>query len=351
MSGVLQSNTAGSGWETLHTDVVKFLIAPNGTLYYLRSDGWLCANGTASWANTRDFAIDPASRLYWLGTGGLLQRYIPASGWERLGTNVRKFAVSAIGTVYDLRGDDGLYANGVKNWANTRDFAIDPAGRLYWLGTGGLLQRYNSGSGWETLGSNVRKFVVAPIGTVYDLRVDNWLYANGSKSWANTRDFAVDPAGRLYWHGNSGLLQRYTAGSDWETLAEWVVSFELTNLEPGYTVVTAPPPAPSVPPTVPQPTVAQPTARDYVQMAYGELVSGAIGGDYYPVYLDNFSDQVIIVKFITTIETTFMNGQSVDYYEREYTLQRRQRLVVDRKPVFASAQYNYAITGARFASE
>jgi hypothetical protein len=224
-SGVLQRYTAGSGWETLDPNVLKFSVAPNATLYYLLSDGWLCEDGLRSWANTRDFAIDPASRPYWLGTGGLLQRYNAGSGWETIGTNVRKFAVAPIGTVYDLRDDDGLYENGSKRWANTGDFAVDPAGRLYWLGTGGLLQRYNAGSGWETLGTNVRKFAVAPIGTVYDLRDDDWLYANGSKSWANTHDFAIDPAGRLYWLGTGGLLQRYNVGSDWETLGTDVRKF------------------------------------------------------------------------------------------------------------------------------
>jgi hypothetical protein len=216
-------DAAGKHYED--RDVVKYALGNDNTVYDLNSGGTLAVNGTPGWGNTRDFALDATGTLYWLGTGGLLQKQV-AGGWQDIGVGMVKFGFRSDGSVFSLGSDGWLYQDGQRGWANTRDFAISPGGQVYWLGNDAsnhLLQKQVPG-GWQDVASGVVKFGFRSDGSVFSLGSDGWLYQDGQRGWANTRDFAIGPSGQVYWLGTGGLLQKQVPGG-WLNLDTGVRSF------------------------------------------------------------------------------------------------------------------------------
>ena len=188
------------GWENVHsyaTDTVKFFLAPDGTCYSLSTDNQMALNGAPpTWGNTLDFAVAKDGTVYWLGTRGLLQKKAPGSSrWENVHsypTNTIKFSLAPDGTCYSLSADNKMAVNGAPpSWGNTRDFAVAKDGTVYWLGTGGLLQKKAPGSSrWDNVHSYpvyITKFNLDQNGNCYSLSTDNKLAKNGvPQNWDST---------------------------------------------------------------------------------------------------------------------------------------------------------------------
>lgn len=210
--------------ELLPSATLVKTIEHNGLTYSLDSNGWLSVNGVQVWNQTQDFSFGNDGTLYWLSTYGLLER-TTGQGWQTLGQEVEKYAVSEVNSVYSLHADHWLSVDGVRVWSQTADFSMSLDGSLNWLSTFGLLQR-NSGEGWETLGQEVVKYTVGEGNRVYSLQANDWLCVDGIPVWSQTKDFALDVSGSLYWLSTYGLLQRQFEGS-WETIERGVAAFEL----------------------------------------------------------------------------------------------------------------------------
>ncbi len=230
-SGALrQLAPGGSFWQTVATNVVKFVVDTDGTVYSLRTDSYLYINRNMSLPDTQDIARGADGSIYWLGNGGVLgyalKRRDPATGaWLNLMPNVSKVALTDTGTWYAL-GRGGSLADGTGGLkGDVQDFGLLPDGTAVALSTdGSVLQK--TAAGWQTVSAGFKKLAVGPFGQVYTLAGDGRLFAGDDTSWTNTADFTLGPTGTLYRLDTDGLLQRQTA-SGWQNLATGVTRYAL----------------------------------------------------------------------------------------------------------------------------
>ncbi len=129
-SGSLWRLPASGSWSRLETNVTRFDVHPDGTVYSLSGDGWLRVDGVGTLNRTHDFALNANHAVYRLAEDGLLQR-LPCGGtWESCDSQVTKFAVRADGAVVRLKSDGHLMKEGDMLGATIQDIRIDALGRL-----------------------------------------------------------------------------------------------------------------------------------------------------------------------------------------------------------------------------
>jgi len=154
--------TAGNVTKTQEIAGSTFALAPNGTAFSLKGTD-LLANGQVVCAGVKDFALANDGTLHALKTTGDLLKSTQgglAGSFTTTNTNVSRIALRGGTDLHYLKGTDLYRSNSsVPSWTNTRDFAIDAGGTLYWLGTGGLLQKQIPG-GWLNLAKGVQSFQV-----------------------------------------------------------------------------------------------------------------------------------------------------------------------------------------------
>ena len=112
----LTSQVTLSGYESADSlkfanpnEIEKSVVAADGKVWALQSNGDLWVFGEVSWSNTFDFDLDLQNRAVLLNTDGLLERSwqpLGFGGWEALGNDVLKFAIpkagSKAGIVFNL---------------------------------------------------------------------------------------------------------------------------------------------------------------------------------------------------------------------------------------------------------
>jgi GH24 family phage-related lysozyme (muramidase) len=219
VTGFFQRLPLGGTWETLDTDLIKFSMLADGSVYSLGVDGWLNVNGVESYGNTKDFFFEgSADTLYWRSNADLFQRLLPSGVWETLDSDVTKWSFGADGSIYTLGRDGWINVNGIPSYGNTKDFALDDQQTLYWQSTSDLFERLQFNSAvWETLDNDVSTFTRLSDGTIYSLGADGWLNIDGVPSYANTKSFSVNDERVLYWQGTTGYFERLRPGHAWET--------------------------------------------------------------------------------------------------------------------------------------
>ncbi len=180
------------------------------------------------------------SSLYQLDNGSLW-RY-NSSGWSLIIGNVTQFALSPSGSnVYVISGGElDAYTYGVGwNWdiaTNVTSFALSPSGSTFYDVSGGVLNAYTYGVGWNwDVATNVTSFALSPSGsTFYDVsggELDAYTYGVGW-NWdiaTNVTSFALSPSGSTFYDVSGGVLNVYTYGVGWNwDVATNVTSFALS---------------------------------------------------------------------------------------------------------------------------
>jgi hypothetical protein len=146
--------------------------------------------------NVVSAGVDGAGCVFDLRADHSLNR-LGATGWQQIDSSTVKFAVPTTGPyagmALDLRADGGLYVGGSLVWGTTKDFAVTPAGALYWLGAEGTFWRINPDGNRDWLSTNgeVTNYVLSSDGTVYSLTSSGEL----DRSAAGGAKAVVDPSG------------------------------------------------------------------------------------------------------------------------------------------------------------
>ena len=139
-----------------------------------------------------------------------------------------KTEVAPNGSTYSLDSENWLSINGNRYWSKTQDFAFAANGNFVWHSTSNLLQRH-SGRGWETLDTDAEKFIVNAKSKVYSLDANALLSVNGVGAWGRTNDFHVSDDMSLFWHSDTGLLQKLPNGGPWQTIDTQVQEFAIRH--------------------------------------------------------------------------------------------------------------------------
>ena len=224
IGGLLERYDNGS-WTTIDSDVVKFLLPDTGpfagSLLHLDSTNVMCIDGVQKWSDTRGFDLDRSGKLYWWSTGGLLER-LDGTSWTHIGTEVVKFALPVrgwfAGKWLHLRSTDVMYVNGAASWSNTRDFAFDEMGALYWLSVYGWFQEHNQG-GWQNIDGTdwpiASSFSVPSVGTI-DAQSHFELTGSESGDTLNISQIGSAMWMNGYWiaNGVAKVVVRAGAGND-----------------------------------------------------------------------------------------------------------------------------------------
>ncbi len=197
------------------------------------------ATGTVA-ANTLTFEV-VAGETYTVSletaAGEGIGYYDAALSLESSEPVITKSVTASNGAVYTLDSENWLSVNGNRLWSKTEDFGIAANKNFLWQGTSGVLQRH-SGSGWATLDTDTIKFQINAKSKVYSLSEDNYVSVNGSLVWGRTNDFHVSSDMSLYWHSDTGLLQKLTNGGGWSTLDTNVQEFAIRSDGTAYALTS-----------------------------------------------------------------------------------------------------------------
>ena len=158
-TGTLQRNDGVSGWKTLDSDALKFLIGPNGLVYSVGRDTWANVDGRKEWIRSADIAFDVQGRLVWLGTDGHLNRNDDATGWKDMDTDATKFMFARDGSLYSIGRDQRVNIDGRSVWVGAQDITISQAGVVFLLGTNGILKKQTA-TGWQTVAEDIASFKI-----------------------------------------------------------------------------------------------------------------------------------------------------------------------------------------------
>jgi hypothetical protein len=174
------------------------------TLAMLSSDG---SGKVTLDGNVQAFVAAGDGSVFDLNVGGSLKRWTADGGLLGLDQGVLSFAVTPLGVVYELNamqrgvllqsgtGEPGSFQQ--IGPGNTRAFAMAPDGTAYALGADGVLRRNGGGLGGnclEVVDSGVQSFVIAGLGSVFDLRTSGSLIllnADGSSQLCGLSGLSV----------------------------------------------------------------------------------------------------------------------------------------------------------------
>ncbi len=183
---------------------------------------------TVSGGNTYTVAVESANGLGF---------YDAELSFESSAPIIVKTDTAANGDVYTLDSDNWLFINGNRLWSKTQDFDFAPNTNFIWQGTSGILQRH-SGQGWQTYDFDTERFETNAKSKIYSMGEDNMLNVNGVPSWGRTHDFHVVDNMDLFWHGDTGLLQKLENGGSWSTVDTNVEKFATRSDGVAYALTT-----------------------------------------------------------------------------------------------------------------
>jgi hypothetical protein len=207
---------------------MSFAFAWGGGVYYLTNDNALHDTRGGGWANTKGYAVGSDGVLYWLRGDGLLRR-LASNVWLDVAAGVRSFALAGGGGyVFYLTGDNVLHDSRGGSWADTKSYAVDYTGSLFWLGNDGRLRRLVSNV-WQDMLTGARALALSGNGWAYFLGGDNVLHESRGRILANVKDVAAAADSTLYMLGTDGKLWKQAGdGSSWDILGTNVQSIALS---------------------------------------------------------------------------------------------------------------------------
>jgi hypothetical protein len=216
-AGFLYEHAPGGTVPCIATAVKQFAVSPNGDIVYRNEVGvYEHVPGSAIDADSEiaggvsQMAV-AGNSLIMLLQGRTLYSWTPEAGLTQLAQQVVELAVGADGAIYvDMAGAPWRYdgnwtyigplEKGIPDFPNGGDsLAADAQGNIYVLTFDGYLQRYEGGTNWETLRTDVKSFTVWSDGSVHATanndEIDRYL-GDSATVWTEAPGFLS-----RVWHG------------------------------------------------------------------------------------------------------------------------------------------------------
>ena len=219
---------------TLDTNVTKFAVAGDGSLYELKAGAIFAGAGSSAAkldSPVQAFALTANGALYELegtaGTPGILYSYTVA-GWSKLDTGVTSFVLPQGGGVVDLeQSGGGVWQHNSTGWTNW-----DHGATALTLDKAPYQVDVVDATGTRILGPISASAANSKNTLFYDLLVNGSLWQYSSGTWtkldSGVKTFLLTANDSLFDLGNTGYLWLLINGT-WNLLDNGVTSFTLNG--------------------------------------------------------------------------------------------------------------------------
>ena len=196
--------------------------------------------------------VEGGGFLYAVQNGTLFRCPAGQSNWSAIASDVTSFALTPSGSTFFVvsGGELDSYTYGVGwNWnvaSDVTSFALTPSGSTFFVVSNGELDSYTYGVGWNwNIASGVTSFALTPSGSTFFVVsngvLDSYTYGVGW-NWniaSGVTSFALTPSGSTFFVVSNGELDSYTYGVGWNwNIASGVTSFALTPSGSTFFVVS-----------------------------------------------------------------------------------------------------------------